>query len=362
MIKDKLLLITSEFPPQPGGIGNHAFFLSKYLQKKGFEVSILSDFRNENEDLAFDAQQCFAIHRIKRNKFTQFYRFKKAQLLVKQNQIIICSGKFSLWMGALLNSFFCKKKFIAVLHGSELRAGNKAQQALTKWSLSRFATLIAVSEFTKQYALSVDPNLSIEVINNGFEISQFENELKEKSNKLNLVTVGNLTFRKGQQNVIKALPFLKEQFPEIHYHCIGIPTEIEKFSALAQSLGVFDCITFYGILSDAERNAVLKKATIFLMLSQHVKNDFEGFGIAVLEANSLGIPAIGSRDSGIADAIKTNYSGVLVNQNDPNEVLNAVTEIMKNYYSYSVQAQEWSTHFDWSYIIKYYLKIIKHEA
>ena len=361
-MNNKAFIISSEFPPLPGGIGNHAYLLSKYLQLSGYEISVVCDFRKEKEDLAFDAKQTFKIHRIKRNKFTQLNRIKKANSLIKQNATVICSGKFSLWIGALLKTFFYKKKFIAVLHGSELKAGNKVLQSLTKWSLKRFDILIAVSEFTKKFALTIEPNLSIEVINNGFEVGQFEPFLKEMPTVLNLVTVGNLTFRKGQQNVIMALPLLKEQFPDVHYHCIGIPTEREKFSELAQSLGVLDHITFHGILSDTERNTIIKKSSIFLMLSQRIKNDFEGFGIAVLEANSFGIPAIGSKYSGIADAIKNNYSGFLVDQNDPGDILNAVTKIMKDYSLYSKQAQEWSAHFDWNTIIQHYLKTIQHEA
>lgn len=357
-----IAIVTSEFPPLPGGIGNHAYLLSKYLHQSGYEVSVLSDFRNEKEDLAFDVEQTFAIHRVKRSRFTQLHRILKAKSLVQQNQTIICSGKFSLWLGALFSLFFYKKKVVAVLHGSELKAGNALLQGLTKWSLKKFDTLIAVSEFTKNFALSIAPHLSIEVINNGFEMKQFETCLKVAPTRLHLVTVGNLTFRKGQQNVIKALPLLREHFPEVHYHCIGIPTEKEKFSELARSLGVLDHITFHGILSDTERNAVLQESSIFLMLSQHIKNDFEGFGIAVLEANSLGIPAIGSRDSGIADAIRHQYSGFLVDQNDPSDVVQAVVALLKEYPKYSGQAREWSRHFDWHNIIQYYLKTLQHEA
>lgn len=362
MADNNVLIITSEFPPLPGGIGNHAFLFSKYLQKNGFEVSVLSDFRCEEKDLAFDEKQDFTIYRIKRNRFTQLNRIRKAISLFKHNDVVVCSGKFSLWVGGMLNVFFSNKKFIAILHGSELKAGSFFSQKLTKKCLKHFDDVIAVSEFTKQFALAINPNMNIEVINNGFEMGAFEAFSKVSPSTLELVTVGNLTFRKGQQNVIKALPFLRDKFPDVHYHCVGIPTEKEKFSELAQSLGVLDHITFYGILSDEERNRIIQKSSVFLMLSQRIKNDFEGFGIAVLEANSLGIPAIGSKDSGISDAIKNNYSGILVNQNNPEEIQNAVIEIMKDYSRYSQQAREWSSHFDWSNIIKYYIKTIKDEA
>ena len=133
-----ILFITSAFPPLPGGIGNHAYSLSNYLQKSGYNVSILTDFRSEKEDIAFDKEQDFEIYRVKRNKLTQFNRIKGAFSLAKSKETIICSGKFPLWIGGILKTFFFKKQFIAVLHGSEIRAGGNKSKSLTNWSLNKF--------------------------------------------------------------------------------------------------------------------------------------------------------------------------------------------------------------------------------
>lgn len=357
----KIAILSSEFPPLPGGIGNHAYHLSKYLQKAGFKIAVLTDVRQPIQDLAFDNAQPFSIYRVKRNRLTQVNRIWKAIQLTKKHNVIICSGKFSLWVGGFLQLFF-KKRFLAVLHGSELKAGGSLSQTLTKWSLRQFDSLIAVSMFTKNYALAIDPSLIVEVIPNGIELERFIERNTKKTASLNLVTVGNVTFRKGQQNVIKVLPVLLEKYPQIHYHCIGIPTEKEAFTALAVSLGVLHAITFHGIISDTERNKILKKSTLFLMLSEHVGADFEGFGIALLEANALGIPAIGSNDSGITDAINYGYSGFLVNQHQSSEIEAAISKILKDYDHFSSQARKWSQRFDWNMIVTSYIKIIQDEA
>lgn len=354
----RILFITSEFPPLPGGIGNHAFLLSKYLQKSNYKVSVLADYRSVNEDDSFDLKQDFNIVRIKRNYFTYLNRFISAYTLVKINDVVISSGKFSLWIGAVLKLFFKKKKYIAVLHGSEIKAGNVIVQKFTKWSLSQYDTLIAVSNFTKEHALQVNPNLKIEVINNGIEINSIT-EKRTISNEINLVTVGNLTYRKGQQNVIKALPLLKEYFPNIHYHCIGIPTEKVAFSALAKELNVEHNVTFHGKLDDLTKSQILNKATTFIMLSDIVKNDFEGFGIAILEANNIGLPAIGSNNSGIADAISDGFSGILVNPHCSEEISNAVKTIKESYSKFSLNSICWAQKFEWKNVIEKYVKIIE---
>jgi phosphatidyl-myo-inositol dimannoside synthase len=357
--KNKISIITSEFPPLPGGIGNHAYMLSKYLQLEGYMITILADFRSEKEDEVFDAQQDFKIVRVKRNALTYFNRILKGISIVKQNDVVFASGKFSLWLVGFLKVLFPQKKYLAVLHGTELRAGNKIAQSFTKWSLKQFDSCIAVSNYTKKIALELNPNLCIEVINNGVEIVSKKNVKTVNKESINLVTVGNLTFRKGQQNVIQAMPLLKETFHAIHYHCIGIPTEREALSKLVDSLQVKEHVTFYGALSNVQKNEILQNSTIFVMLSDIVKNDFEGFGIAVLEANAMGIPAIGSKNSGIADAIKNQHSGILISPHHPESLRNAVVEIVNNYHDYSLNAITWSNKFEWHTIVQKYINVME---
>jgi phosphatidylinositol alpha-1,6-mannosyltransferase len=95
------------------------------------------------------------------------------------------------------------------------------------------------------------------------------------------------------------------------------------------------------------------------MLSNHTKDgDFEGFGIAILEANAFGIPVIGSRNSGIADAVDDNKTGILVDQTNTNEVAMAVDTILKNYSFFSTNAKAWAKEHDWQKVVKKYVAAI----
>lgn len=364
-----ILLLSSEFPPLPGGIGNHALHLALSLQNEGNEITVVTNQRSSiiNEESAFDDTMPFKVERIPRKKivaFTYCIRIYKALQLTRNSKIttVLCSGKFSLWTGALLKMLYSNKKCIAILHGSEINAGGFLSKGITNWSLKQFDTLIAVSHFTKNLALEKNKDLEIIVINNGFAFPQTDtthSDIVIKGNP-SIVTVGNVTSRKGQQNVIKALPILKEIFPEIQYHVVGIPTEKVSFQELAKSLGVAENITFHNALSQEDLNSVLLQSKVFFMLSDALKNgDVEGFGIAVLEANALGIPAIGSKNSGIADAIQDGFSGKLVNPHDGNEIRRALANIMDNYAVYATNAKDWSTQFTWDIIVKKYLAIIE---
>jgi glycosyltransferase involved in cell wall biosynthesis len=359
----KTLILTSEFPPQPGGIGNHAFNLAKGLQEHGFEVQLLCDIRSGNGEVenAFDSKLPFKVIRIARKKIilrSYLNRIATAFALVGANELVICSGKFSLWLGGFL-SFFFKKKFIAIVHGSEVQLPNKVLRKLTDFSLKRFDEVIAVSHYTK--SLISHLNLTkVTVVPNGFEINIPAAGQRKKDPVPVLITVGNVTSRKGQHHVINALPFLLKKYPDLKYHIVGIPTDRNKLQKIALHLKVEEAVVFFGKVSEEEKIELLQQADVFVMLSETTKSgDVEGFGIAILEANALGIPAIGALGCGIEDAIKQGVSGKLINPKDPEQFAEALEEILNNYETYSQKAKKMSQDFTWEKVIKSYLKILE---
>jgi phosphatidylinositol alpha-1,6-mannosyltransferase len=200
------------------------------------------------------------------------------------------------------------------------------------------------------------------VINNGFYL---ENKLinidKNKTHSsLTFITVGGMHLRKGQQNFIKSIPELVKTFGKIKYIVAGIPKEIEYFKELASSLDVSNMVEFKNCPSDQDIVKLLTESDIFVMLSENLENgDFEGFGIAILEAMSMGLPAIGSKNTGIEDAISSEFSGILVNPESVDEIKNAVMNIKNEYERYSKNAIEWSQKFSWGNVILQYEELLK---
>ena len=156
-----------------------------------------------------------------------------------------------------------------------------------------------------------------------------------------------------------ALPLLIDKYPDLEYHIVGIPTEKEYISNLSKDLGVFNHIIFHGKVSEKIKWKLLDSSSIFIMLSENTSyGDVEGFGIAILEANSLGIPSIGSKGCGIEDAINGGKSGILIDAHHPESVFYAVNKINKDYPEFSENAIRWSEKFRWNKIIKQYLEVI----
>ncbi|MCX7549381.1 glycosyltransferase family 4 protein [Xanthomarina sp. F2636L] len=361
MKNKRILIVTSEFPPQPGGIGNHAYYLSLYLAKNGFEVSVIADQRDvdNEEEKRFDKALPFKVTRIALKRFRPFMylnRIIKTLKAFKQADFVIATGKFSLWNVAFCSLFF-KPKTLAVIHGSEVNFKSAGLKKAVELSLKRFDTLVAVSEYTAQLVAHLDRD--IHVIPNGIELKAWD-QTHIKSSSLEgspvLTTVGRVSSRKGQLQVIKLLPELLKSFPKAHYHCIGIPTEAPAFIEEAKALGIDNRVTFHGALPDADLKAMLLATDIFVMLStESMSGDVEGFGIAILEANALGVPAIGSTGCGIEDAINHGVSGFLMESHNGQLFTEHIRHILTDKETFKLQARTWAQQHDWNHIIKQYI-------
>lgn len=362
--KQRVLIITSEFPPQPGGIGNHALNLAKALCDKHLTVNVITDQRSENgtEESSFDACLPFYVTRIKRYKFRvvmYVLRLFKTFKAIKSSDVVIATGKFSLWNVALCNLYF-KRKSIAIIHGTEVNFKAPLLKKLVDLSLQKFKNIIAVSEYTKTLVKHL--NQDVKVIPNGINITEWKPNGKLTSDLMGnpkITTVGRVSNRKGQLQVIKHLPELVKQWPNIHYHCVGIPQDADKFLEVAKSLAVDKHISFHGSLPQEHLVGVLQQTDVFIMLSSESNDgDVEGFGIAILEANALSVPAIGAKGCGIEDAIKSNETGQLVQADNAEEFVNAMDTILKHTTYYKTNALKWAQDHDWSIIVNRYLKEI----
>jgi len=360
----RVLFISSEFPPGPGGIGTHAFHVVNELQKnqKNIIVCTVSDYVNQKEKDSFDKNCSFPIIRFQRYNnfiFNWYNRINVIRKIIVCEQIthIFVSGRSSIWLIPIMK-FISNPKVFVILHGSEIGKGIKM-----KWitfCLKKADNLIAVSNFTRNL-IPIQFRLNTVVIHNG--VNPFEWISKNKNGRLNnypiLLSVGSISFRKGQHNVVSALPFIKKKFPNVHYHCVGEPKQKESLLTLIRELDVGEIVTIHGTLSKKSLQTIYNKAHVNMILSEKgYDGDVEGYGISVLEGNVFGIPAIGSNHSGLKESICHNVNGLLINQKNPIEILNALNTVFTHYKNFYHQSQEFAKSNTWTKRITKYEKFI----
>ena len=152
----KIIIISTEFPPGPGGIGSHAYSLTEALSNKGWEMDVFTcgDYSSKQTIVDFDRKQSFKIHRFRRKGWlTYFYRlYDVAHYIRKQRggEIVIVSGKFSLWIGLWLRLrfFYRDLHILGILHGSEVNLPGLLGKKFTHLSMMACNQLVAVSHYT----------------------------------------------------------------------------------------------------------------------------------------------------------------------------------------------------------------------
>ncbi len=355
------LIISSEFPPGPGGIGKHAYSMGKGLLHNGVNVSVVCnmDYTSEEEIKVFlNNNRELNIYRIERKGFfTYINRIKTIISLYKKYKFdkVILTGQFSLWMGLILKAVFKNVSTILIIHGSELNIGGGIKQFLTKRSVLNGDSVFSVSNYTRSLLQAKVDRQDIEVLPNGLNIEDWNVEAKQLALKGNpkLLTVGSVTQRKGQHNLINALQEVSKIYPQVHYHIVGKYNN-GLLKEKVEQLGLSNYVTFHGKLNDTDLRSAYKKADIFCMLSESdSRGDVEGFGIAILEANINGMPAIGSKGTGIEDAIDNGKTGILVDAHNPQEIANALDAILKMDRSLlATQCKDWAKQHDWNQLAK----------
>ncbi len=155
----------------------------------------------------------------------------------------------------------------------------------------------------------------------GLEIPGTGSECGErKSQRRRLLTVGFLRPDKGHAMVLKALPALIREFPDLEYRIVGDGSERVKLEALTEELGLGSHVVFLGSLPHHEAMREMSKCDAFILPSWN-----EAFGVVYLEAMAHGKPIIGTTGEGISEILAKEGVGKAV---PPKDVL-AITEAIR---------------------------------
>ena len=358
----KVILLTSEFPPVYGGISSHSYNLYKAISSKNWDVVIIAPGKRQKFDkkMLFKGDEVFFYSDKSYYKLITILKHLFKLLIKNPKSIVLASGQLPVTIFGIFFNYFSIKS-VAILHGHEATMGSTLRRKLFEKSMKSYSRIVAVSLFSKRNIKRYIARLDISVINNGIDLSRFKSFPIKKVNKNNprMLTIGSITERKGQKNVINVLPKLEKRYDNVFYHMVGAPILSKEIKSLSKSYGVSEKIKIHSTLPDKLMVDVIYNSNIFIMLSDNLESgDVEGFGIAILEANYFGLPAIGSKNCGIEDAICDRITGRLVDPKSSDEILMAVEDILNNYEQYSLEAKKWAISHDWKKISKSYLNIL----
>lgn len=127
-----------------------------------------------------------------------------------------------------------------------------------------------------------------------------------------ICVLGRLVPHKQVEHALTAVAVIRERIPDVRLDVVGDGWWHDALAARAAELDITAAVTFHRFLPVAERDRVVAASWVLLMPSVR-----EGWGIAVMEAAALGVPAIAYRGAGgVTESIVDHVTGHLVDDVD----------------------------------------------
>ena len=140
--------------------------------------------------------------------------------------------------------------------------------------------------------------------------------------------LGRLIARKNVESILESLRTL----PECNVLIVGDGPMRDSLQILAKELGVNERATFAGQVDEQSKWEHLRAMDVFCMPSKEVRGyNFEGFGIAFLEATVAGVPVVGGRSGGIPDVVVHEQTGLLADPNDWRDVARCLRRMLEDH-------------------------------
>lgn len=193
--------------------------------------------------------------------------------------------------------------------------------------------IIAISHFSREHFLKTFPHYPADKIVVVHPASRFSHTNKEltKSKKLDKLTndqfwlsVGTLEPRKNIKLLLKTYADLKSKQPTLPLVLAGKQGwMIDHLEEILRDLNLTEDVHVLGYVDDEELKWLYQNCFCLIYPSL-----FEGFGLPILEAMTLGAPVITSNVSSIPEVIGS--AGIMVNPTDSAELMAAMMEVASN--------------------------------
>jgi colanic acid/amylovoran biosynthesis glycosyltransferase len=215
-----------------------------------------------------------------------------------------------LWQAPLVVSF----------HGYDFSTWPRRHGAAAYAPLFGSSALITVnSDYTRRQVESLGCHRSkIRRLSLGVDLQLFPFRARTLTpgNNVNVLSVGRLVEVKGHEFAIRAIAQVRTRVPYLHYDIVGEGPLRTHLSSLIAELGIDRHVTLHGAQDGDYVRRMLDAAHVFLMPSVTVDGAAEGQGLALQEAQAVGLPVIATEHGALPEGMVPGKSGFLARERD----------------------------------------------
>jgi phosphatidylinositol alpha-1,6-mannosyltransferase len=340
----KILLVTNDFGPRAGGI--ETFVIGLLERIKGHEVTVFTS--QQGDTSVYDQQWIdkFGVRVIRdQSKILlpswRVTRAAKKIVAAKNINVVVFGAAAPL---ALMSPSLRKsgvKKIIALTHGHEVwwakifpfrlaikRIGKNVDHLTYLGEFTRQAISKPLTRKSATEMMKIAPGIDTAHFIPQPDAMQKREELGLQDKKI-IISVGRLVHRKGQDNLIQAMPAVLKKIPNAHLLLVGEGPYKKHLEKLVMKSSLEQNVTFAGRIMYDRLPSYLSAADLFAMpsRSRFFGLEVEGLGIVYLEASACGIPVVAGNSGGAPDAVLEGVTGLCVDGTNIEQITAAIVEI-----------------------------------
>lgn len=314
------------FIEQRTGIEEYSYQVIKNLRKKICNKQVFLYLKKEQK-IDFDLPDNWKIRRIKIPIFWTQIGLSLEMIFRQVDVLFVPSHTLP---------FFHPKNSIVVIHGLEYEILPETYSFWARWYMRFFIkrscqiakTIVAVSKNTKKdliYLYKIPEN-KIKVIYEGVssEHASIDSDQYDKYKPF-MLFIGRLEKRKNIEGIVSTFEILKNKHKISHklvlagspgFGYLDIKHKIEASEYRAEIIET-------GFVEEKNKWQLMREAEIFLF-----PTFYEGFGLPILEAQSLGVPVVTSNVSSFPEV--TGGSAFLVDPKEPKVIAQAIISLISD--------------------------------
>jgi len=335
----KILQTPVRFHPFIGGVENYVYNLSRELVGLGHEVTVLcaNETKSEREELldGIRVRRLPYIGKIANTNITPGLPIE----ILREDFDLIHAHLPTPWSAdwSAIVAKIRRRPLILTYHNDIVGSGFASRVAhLYNHTALKFLLkqadkiLITQPKYLKSSPYLKGYEDKVVVIPVGVDVERFRPMHSDKlNNSIFFLSILDEFHRyKGLDQLLRALAFVKEKIPDVRLIVGGGGDLLEHYRRLSEGLGLEENVEFLGRVSDDMLGNYYNRCAIFVLPS--VSRAQEGFGMVLLEAMACGKPVVCTDIVGVADEVKAEGAGLIVEPSNVNQLAEAISHLLQN--------------------------------
>ena len=329
------------------GAENVAYYLATNMAQRGHEIKVFTTSINSKNSIE---HKDVTIYRYGTN-----FRIEKENISFEmfqeplKHEVDIVHAHYYTSIGPLVAVRYAKMKekpLVLTYHGdSDEKHGNIIRRVsvvfYNKYLLHKVLSYAKVIITPSEYYIEESKFLGkykdkIVVVPNGINIRDFdvpdskENCRKSLGLPLHsniLLFVGKITPYKGPDVLVRAMPEIIKNVPDVELVFVGSGELKDKLEELSKKLGIWERVRFMGFVEERLKPLYYKAADVFVLPSTM---STEVFPVVLLEASAFGLPIVTSNLNTFKSIIEDRYNGLFTKRGDENSLADAIIYLLEN--------------------------------